>query len=230
MAAPETAIRKRQQIANANRMMFIWVAAISAVVGISLVLSWLLFQRAKFNEDVLSQKGETATILTKNNAAIGALKDQVRVLNTNQALRDSMAPGEEQPIRVILDALPSDVNSAALASSIQTKFLDDPALKTESITVDPVAGVESQSDTSVVDVSSDTTTDENQITFRFVVSVDAANATPLKDLLQKLERSIRAIDVTSLNVESQGARLVLTVNGRAFYEPAKTADLKDKKV
>jgi len=132
----------------------------------------------------------------------------------------------------VLDALPSEANSSALGSSLQEKFLKDPALTIESLNVDPVAGVESQSDSNVQDASSsdDGTGGENQITFRFSVSTDVNNASALKSLLQRLERSIRAINITTLGVETQGNKLVLTVDGYAFYEPAKTVELKDKTV
>jgi hypothetical protein len=230
MATQDTALRKRQQIASANRMMFIWVAAISAVVGIAIVASLFLLQKAWFNEKVLAEKANTASVLTKNNEVVGELKNQVRVLNTNEALRSAMAPGEDQPVQVVLDALPSDANSSALGSSLQEKFLNDSALRVESLNVDPVVGVESEADQNVQDASRATVTGDNQITFRFSVSTDVNNASALKNLLQKLERSIRAVDIISLTIETQGPRLVLSVNGRAFYEPAKTVDLKDKTV
>ncbi|HMI09336.1 MAG TPA: hypothetical protein VK497_02955 [Candidatus Saccharimonadales bacterium] len=233
MATGDTALRKRQQIANANRMMFLWVAAVSVVVGIAAVLSLFLVQKALFNEKVLAEKDKTASTLVKNNKAIDELKNQVRVLNTNQALKDSMAPGETQPVQVVLDALPSEANSSALGASLQEKFLNDGALKLESLNVDPVVGVESQSDQNVQDASASSTeavVGQKQITFRFAVSTDLANANALKDLLQRMERSIRTIDITSLTVETQGARLVLTVEGHAFYEPAKSVELKDKTV
>jgi hypothetical protein len=231
MAGQETALRKRQQIANANRMMFIWVAAISAVVGIAIVGSVFLFQKATFNEEVLAIKSKTASTLRANNKIIPELEDEVRQMNTNKALIDSMAPNQTQPIRVVLDALPSDANSSAFGASLQEKFLNDPALKIESLTVDPVAGVESQSASNVENaavVSDDGAT--NEISFRFSVSVDIANASALKDLLQKLERSIRAIDLRTLKIETQGNRLLLAVEGRAFYEPVKTVELKEKTV
>lgn len=232
MAAQDTALRKRQQIANANRMMFMWVAAVSAVVGIAIVMSIFLLQKAWFNEKVLAEKSKTASTLVHNNEVIGDLKDEVRVLNTNQALKDSLAPGEDQPVQAVLDALPAEANSSALGSSLQEKFLNDPALTIESLNVDPVVGVEAQTDANVQDASSSTpqTTGDNQITFRFSVSTDVNNASALKNLLQKLEHSIRAIDITSLTTETQGTRLVLTVDGHAFYEPAKTVELKDKAV
>jgi hypothetical protein len=229
MAGQEMALRKRQQIANANRMMFMWVAAISAVVGIAIVGSIFLFQKASFNEKVLTAKANTASTLHKNNQAIPELENQIREMNTNQALTDSMAPNQTQPIRVVLDALPSDANSSALGSSLQERFLNDPALKIESLSVDPVAGVESQSAGSVENASSTASDDSaHEITFRFSVSADIGNANALKDLLRKLERSIRAIDITTLKIETQGNRLLLVVDGRAFYEPAKTVELREK--
>ena len=235
MAVQDVALRKRQQIANANRMMFVWVAAISAIVGIAAVASLFLLQKAWFNERVLAEKAKTASTLVENNKVIGNLKDEIRVLNTNEALKSVMAPGENQPVQVVLDALPAEANSSALGSSLQEKFLNENGLSIESLNVDPVAGIESQTNTSVQDASKSTTSSssgqtEHQIDFRFSVSTAANNPTALKNLLQKLERSIRAIDIRSLTIETQGPRLVLTVDGRAFYEPAKTVDLKDKTV
>lgn len=228
----EVAIRKRQQIANANRMMFIWVAAVSAVVGVAIVGSIFLVQKAWFNEKVLMEKTKTASTLTENNKVIDELKDQIRVLNTNEALKSAMVNSESQPVQVVLDALPADANSSALGSSLQEKFLNGSGLSIESLNVDPVQGVESQTNQSVQDASAPNagTMGDNKIYFRFSVSTAANNATAFKELLQKLERSIRAIDITSLTIETQGARLVLAVEGHAYYEPAKTVELKDKTV
>jgi hypothetical protein len=213
-------------------MMFTWVAVVSAIVGIALVASLFLLQKAWFNEKVLAEKGKTASTLVHNNEVIEKLKDEIRVLNTNEDLKSAMAPGESEPIQVVLDALPSEANSSAFGSSLQEKFLKDPALTIESLNVDPVAGVESQSDSNVQDASADSSTSggKNQITFRFSVSTSVNNASALKSLLQRLERSIRAIDITTLAVETQGTKLVLTVDGHAFYEPAKTVELKNKTV
>jgi hypothetical protein len=232
MAAQEsTAIRKRQQIANANRMMFMWVAGVSAVVGIALVASVFLFQKALFNEKVLTEKSKTASTLVNNNKVVDELKNQVRVLNTNDALKSAMAPGESQPIQVVLDALPSEANSSAFGASLQKKFLNADGLQLDALSVDPVIGVESQSTTGVQDASkSSSSVSQNQITFSFTVSTDVSNANALKSLLTNLEHSIRPIDISSLSVEAQGVRLVLKVEGATYYEPAKTVDLKDKTV
>jgi hypothetical protein len=230
MANQDVAIRKRQQIANANRMMFVWVAAVSAIVGVAIVGSLFLLQKAWFNEKILLEKANTAGTLTKNNEVIDELKDQIRVLNTNEELKSAMVQADSQPVQVVLDALPSDANSSALGSSLQEKFLSGSGLTIESLQVDPVAGIESDTSQNVQDASSSTAGGDNQIFFRFSVSTGVDNASALKELLQKLERSIRAIDITSLTIETQGARLLLSVQGHAYYEPAKTVELKDKTV
>lgn len=225
---PTTVVRKRQQIANANRTMFIWVALASVVVGVAAVAIVFLGQKALFNERVLAEKANTAGVLEQNLDTIEELKNQVRLMNTNDALRSAMAPGETQPIQVVLDALPSEVNSSALGASLMKMIKEDTRIQDESFRVDPVAGVELSDDLAVQDASA--TGLPNQINFSFAVSVNAADVSALKELLQRLERSIRAIDVTKLAIEGQGDRVVMTVDGNAYYEPAKTVELKDKTV
>lgn len=230
MAVEGTALRKRQQIANANRMMFMWVAGVSAVVGVAVVISIFLVQKAIFNEKVLAEKSKTASILVKNNKAVAELENQIRVLNTNENLKKVMVPGEVQPVQVVLDALPSDANSSAFGASLQKNFLSADGIELDSLTVDPVQGIEAQDGTTASTTSGTGSTTGDQITFSFSVSTASNNADGLKNLLLKLESSIRPIDLTSVTVEAQGDRLVLQVDGSTFYQPAQSIDLKDKVV
>jgi len=221
------ALRKRTQIAKANRTMFLWIAVGSALVGCALVVSFFLAQKLFFNEKVLAEKEKTVAVLKANNSVAGDLATQVRVLDTNQALASVKANQNDNAIQVILDALPSDANSNALGASLQQKLLAGIAgLTIESLQLDPVVGVESLDAGSTTDASSATDT-SNQITFQFAVS---GSQDALKNVLTNLERSIRAIDILSLRIESQGATQVMTVQARAYYEPARTIELKDKVV
>jgi cell division protein FtsL len=228
MQPNEVAVRKRTQIAKANRVMFVWVAAISVVVGFGLVGSIFPAQKLFFNEKVIAEKEKTVSTLKANNANISELEAQVRVLDSNQALIDSKAKPDDQAIQAILDALPSDANSLALGASLQNKLLTDiGGLTLQSLQVDPVLGVEQlATDATVLDATA-TEAVSNQITFRFSVS---GTTDALKEVLSRLERSIRAIDIISVRIESQGAAQVLTAEARAFYEPAVVVELKDKLV
>lgn len=221
------AIRKRTQIALANKMMFLWVAGVSVIFGVSLVLAIFLTQMLLFNERVLIEKNRTIATLDKNNSNVEELQRQVNILNTNQALIDSKSKSDDQAIQVILDALPSDANSLALGASLQNKLISGVnGLTLNSLQVDPVVGIESlDSNITVIDASADEGESQNEITFRFSVN---GNETALRGVLANLERSIRTIDVTSLKIENQGKTRLMTVTGRAFFEPAIEVKLKDK--
>ena len=231
MATDGVALRKRQQIANANRMMFLWIAGVSVVVGIAVVASIFLVQKAMFNEKVLSEKSKTARVLEQNNRAVSELEDQVRVLNTNESLKRLMVAGESQPVQVVLDALPADANSSAFGASLQNTFLTGNGITLESLTVDPVFGVEVASGTEGQAVATTDGSGSDQIiTFSFIVSTTSDNADALKNLLVKLESSIRPIDMTKVTIEAQRDRLNLRVDGRTYYQPSQTIDLTEKVV
>lgn len=220
------AIRKRAQISKANRTMFIWIALSSAIVGASLVVSFFLFQNLIYNEKVLFAKQETVNTLNTNNANVPELQNQILILDTNQALASVKANEDDQAIQVVLDALPADANSLALGASLQSKLLTGVSgLTVDSLQIDPVVGVESLENGRIESGAGGVT--ENIISFRFTVT-GSQNA--LRKVLQNLERSIRQIDLSSMRIESQGKKQTLTVQGKAYYEPARTVELEDKVV
>jgi hypothetical protein len=228
MQPNNTAIRKRTQISKANRTMFMWVAISSVVVGIALVVAFSLVQQLFYNERILAEKEKTVAILKANNAVIPELETQVRVLDTNEALKSVRASEDDQAIQVILDALPSDANSLALGASLQNKLLSGiSGLTIESLQVDPVIGIESLTDSTSSEQDASAVDSASQITFQFTVS---GNQNALKQVLTNLERSIRAIDILSLRIESQGSSQLMSVQARAFYEPTKVVELTDKVV
>lgn len=232
MKPNDTALRKRTQISKANRTMFIWIAASSALVGFAIVIAIFLGQKLVFNEKILIEKNKTISVLNADNNVVGDLKTQVQVLDTNTDLASVKARDSDQTIQVILDALPSDANSLALGASLQNKLLAGVAgLTIDSLQVDPVVGIESLTSSTGTAISTSKSTSgiasESQITFRFAVS---GNPDALKQALTNLERSIRTIDITNLQIENQGSTQIMTVQGRAFYEPAKNVALYDKVV
>ena len=208
MQPKNVALRKRTQIAKANRAMFIWVACASILVGFAVVGSIFLVQMLIFNEKVLSEKDNTVKILKTNNNNIPALESEVRALDANQALIDTKARPTDRALQVILDALPSELNSDALGSSLQEKLLIGNGVSLKSLQVDPAVG-------------------NGTITFNFSASGDEA---ALKLVLNNLERSIRTIEIISLKIENQGSIRLMTVRAKAFYEPKLLVELKNKVV
>lgn len=209
MEKTDKTIRKRQQISNANRMMFIWVAAGSGVVGIALVVSIFLVQQLIFNEKVLLKKNETISSLKQSQEAVPTLREQIAVRNTDQALLDSRAKESDKPLQVIIDALPDSANSAALGASLQNVLIPGTGIQLEALKVDPLT------EESV----------DGIMTFTFTASVDRNSIGELRNLQQRLERSIRAISVKTILIETNTTKATMTVSGEAYYEPARTLTL-----
>lgn len=233
MANNSMALRKRAQIAKANRTMFLWIIAASLIVGASVVVAIFFGRNLIYNEKVLFAKNETLNILRDNNEAVPELENAVRVLDTNDALASIKANPTDQNIQVILDALPADANSLALGASLQSKLLKDiGGLKLTSLQVTPVAGIESLDESAEVvaeePVEGEETLAGSEINFQFSVT---GSQDELKQVLVNLQRSLRLIDVRTLTIASgDDSGLTLTVEGRAFYVPAKSIEMTDKEV
>lgn len=214
-----TALRKRAQIAKANRIMFIWVAGASVIVSASIVMVIVMIQKGVHNQEAISKLNDTVKTLKQNNSNVGELENSIRKLGSNQSLLGLRANESNNALQVILDALPADANPSALGASMQTKLF--PAdLEVESIQIIPMGEAVSTTDGTSSEPS-------NTIEFRFTVKGDTAQ---LKSLLERLERSIRTIQLKRVVIESMGAKQSLSVEGEAYYEPAKQLQLNNVEI
>jgi len=202
----------------------VWVAGAAAVFGICLVLAISLFERIAFRQEVIGQKTDTVSNLESNVKTAETLKEEIRVLNTNQALLDTPRLDGTEPLSVILDALPSTANSSALGASLQQKLLNETGVTVESLTVEPIAGVEDVDD----DASADAATGDNVINFQFTITVGSGQAGQLQNALRRLEKSIRTIDLSTVSVEQQGSKITLIAEGQAYYQPGTKVQLKEE--
>jgi hypothetical protein len=205
--------------------MFMWVAGASVIVSVSFVVGWMMIQKAAHNQKAINELSTTVKTLESNNKNVGSLEDKLRSLGSNEALLALRSNDTDNALRVILDALPSDANPSALGASLQSKLFGDVTVESNQVT--PVGGDGALIDESADTTTSDSSTDAQSITFQFSVRGGAAE---LKELLTRLERSIRTIQITSVKLDSSGTDQVLTVEGQAYYLPAKTLELKNKDI
>lgn len=213
---------KRQQIHKSGRMMFAWVAGASVVVGFAVVSAWFLIQRIVFETKVTSEKQSTVQTLKDNNEAVGKLRDEVRVLNTNAALRSARLNDDEEPLRVVLDALPADNNPLALGASVQLLVSRTAGAKLESFQV---------GDGTNVEVSNQATTRTDGVQqIPFTMAVSGGNADTLKNVLKNFEKSIRVIDIDAMTIEQGENKATMTITGHGYYLPGKTITLTKKEV
>ncbi len=210
-------IRKRNLIEKTRKTVMIWVAAASCALGAVVVIAFLLMQTILFNSKVIGMKNDTLQTLKDNIAVVPDLEAEIRVLDTNEALKKVSLSTDSRPLQSILDALPADDNRLALGASLQQKlFSDVPGLTVDSLSVDPSA----QSGQVVAEEELDGGLRE--LPFSASISGDSD---ALKQALQRLEKSIRAINVKSINGTSSGQNVSLQIVGTAYYLPAPDLNL-----
>ena len=193
------------------------------IAGFAVVVAGFLIQRIVFESKVVVEKQNTVNTLQANNKAVDKLRDEIRVLNTNAALSSVKLNDNEEPLRVILDALPADNNALALGASVQSLVARTSDVKLESFQVGE--DVATSDDTAKLGSS---VKGVQQIPF--TMSISAANPDALRDVLKNLEKSIRVIDIDAMTIEQGDSRVVMTVNGHGYYLPAKTIQLTKKEV
>lgn len=224
----ESSIRKRQQIFKANRMMFLWVAMASAVIGFALVISISLMQRIIYNQKVIGEKNKTYSTLANNNKKVSQLEDQIKTINySSDVLKKLRAKDSDDPIQVVLDALPSDSNRLALGSSLQNVLLANiPGSSLESMKV------ESTAEASSVKKSTATTgtVENNSLDVTFTLKINSGSEDSIREMLTRLEKSIRTFKVTNVKIEYSLDKMNVTVTAKAYYEPAKVVELTEKVV
>lgn len=224
-AAPVVGVRKRQQIASSNKVMFLWVAGASVLVAFALVVSVFLIKQIVFAEKVLIEKSNTIGVLDDNIEVSAALNKNVNKLRADRNLALVRSSASDNNLDVVIDAMPYAADEVALGSSLQNVLLTGASI--ESIDVQPVDG--GSSDTSVVDTSSiEQVGDSQSIIFSFKAT---GSSEQLQDILDRLNKSIRPINVISLQLESAGANnMTMSVQAATFYQPQKTVELSEKVV
>jgi hypothetical protein len=219
MVAKQTAVGKRQKIAQSNKAIFIWISGMSALVGVCAVLSWFLIQQLEFHTRVANKTGATASTIRENIKTVEKLRDNIRLLEVNSNLNSAKSDPDSRALQVILDALPADSNDLALGASLQQKLIT------------PVNGVTIET-LSVGNQVAGTSTSESSVTgvqkAPFVLTLTSTDVNALKEVLANFERSIRTIDIDNFTLEKSETKYKLTLNAHAYYQPATVAALKDK--
>lgn len=218
--------RKRQQIANSNRTMFLWVAGASVIVAFSIVGSIFITKQLVFNQKIIAAKTTTADVLKKN---IDSAKELDAAINKLRADRNiSSVPSsttKANNLDKVLDALPYEGDWIGLGSSLQSTLLRGisvESLSVDSISLDAVgsSGVDPSLAASVADAQA--------ISFSFKVS---GNVSELKTLMERLNNSIRPIKIVNLKLESGGpGRIDATVQAVTYYQSKKTFELREEAI
>lgn len=215
-----TGLKKRQQIEVAGRTMFVWVAIAAVALSFCVATGQYLFTKWDYNNKILGKKSTTSQTLANNITNAEKLREEVTNLSANQDLASVKTNPDDPNIKSVLDALPTDFDPAALATSLQQVILSRSGVSIESISVPPDV------DTST-EASSPTPVAPQQIKFSFAVT---GSFDKIKSLVVDLGRTIRPMQITGLTLNGSDNSLRATFDVITYYQPAQTVKLGTEEV
>lgn len=223
-----TGVRKRQQIQNTNKRIFLWLAGAAVIVSICLVALQFLVREFMFNQTVISKKADTNKTLVQNIEQANELQKNINALLANEnlnALKYEAETTETTALNVILDALPTDGDATAFANSLQAVVLPRSGVSLRELDTtsleDPLA---LQSETAIgVAPAADTAT---TLTLPFSAGFSGKYENVQQALID-MARVIRPINLTELAIRADDNNLLqVDIAGVTYYLPAKTVEVR----
>lgn len=213
-----TGLKKRQQIEIAGRVMFVWVAIAASALSFCAATGQYLFVRWQHNNSVLAAKQKAADTLTSNIDNAKNLIKEVDGLVADNALSLVKTDPKDPNTKSVLDALPTTFDPAALATSLQQVILNKSGVAIDSISVPQELDVRSEDSKKAI---------PQEMSFSFIVSGSYEN---IKKALADIERTIRPINITSLNLAGSDNNLRAAVEATTYYQPPKSVEVGEESV
>lgn len=223
MADKKKVSEKHLKIDKDQTTMLAVIALSVAVVIFSLFATKSMVTKGLYQKRALSARKEVVTTLKKNYDSAQTLFTQYKVFaEDNPNILGGSNNGNtnldgSNPV-LVLDSLPSVYDAPALAASIEKVMSDrNVTIKSLSLTDDPTTYPDDPQ----------ATPQAKAVTFSFQGETNYDGASKL---LSDFERSIRAFDVTSIEISGSDTKLKLNVSMNTYYQPAKSLNLTATKV
>ncbi|HVI60768.1 MAG TPA: hypothetical protein VM535_01285, partial [Candidatus Saccharimonadales bacterium] len=190
-----------------------------------LFASKAVFSQTRYQARVISAKEKAHHQLednldTYNKLAIGYKAFNSASPNVIGGNKDGTGQNDGPNSKIILDALPSSYDFPALTSSIE-KILADSNLKVTSIT-----GTDDQ----LNQQGNTSSPSPKPVEIPFSFTVANANYASVSKLVDRLQHSIRPIQIDSIDLSGGVNDMTVTVNAHTYYQPAKNVTITEKVV
>lgn len=213
---------KQLAIDKDNAAIVIAVGIASFVIIFSLVACNALIKQERYQSKVIGKKKETLKVLKTNAEEVKKLETSYQAFaSTPQNVLGGSSTGTgdrdgENP-RLVLDALPSKYDFPGLTSSLN-KLFQQYQLESITGTDDEVAQAAAQSSSQPQPI---------EMPFTVVVNGTAQNS---KEILEKMEKSIRPMQVKTLTLNGQSDQLKISVSAHTYFQPQKKFEVRSEQI
>ncbi len=215
---------KRVQISKANTTMVIATAIAAFALTFTVIAGRALLNKRAYQAKVINAKEKAVDQLEANIKATNSLATSYKAFvstSSNVIGGNPAGTGDRDGdnAKIVLDALPSQYDFPALASSLEKIALDN-GYKINSIT---------GTDDEVIQKENKESINPTPLAMPFQMSVQT-NLTGAKNLLSLLERSIRPIKVQTVNLSGSNGELDVVITAETYYQPQKSLNIETKVV
>lgn len=216
---------KRVAISKANTQIMIVVAIASVLSVFALVAAKTLWSEQGAQARLIHAKEQARDQLKANVAAVDKLMASYKDFESQDPniiggkTTDRGDRGGDNA-KIVLDALPSQYDYPALASSIQ-KIANNLHLN-----ITDFSGTDDEVNQQATPPSSSPA----PVAIPFQFTVDSANYDEVKRLIKTLEHSIRPIQIQQLTIKGSSDQMQATIAAQTFYQPGKVMSIRTEAI
>lgn len=216
---------KRLLIDKANTRIVIYVSVAAFILVFSLVATKTLVSEAAYQNRVISAKRVAVNQLKADLSATTKLQSSYNAFvnmpqNALGGNPDGTGPQDGNNAKIVLDALPSTYDFPGLTTS-----LDNLLSSQSGITIDGISGTDEEATLG----NNQSSSNPQPQPIPFSVSV-TGNYSSLQGVISTFERSIRPIQVQTLDISGTEPDLTMSITAQTYFQPAKSLNISEKVV
>ncbi len=216
---------KRMLIDKANARIVVYVSVAAFILVFSLVATKTLVSQAAYQNRVISAKRTAVNQLKTDISATSQLKSAYDAfVNTPQNAINGNPSGtgtqDGSNAKIVLDALPSSYDFPGLTTALDNLLSAQNGIKINSI---------SGTDDELNQASNQTSSSPQASPIPFSVSV-TGNYPSIQNVVGVFERSIRPIQVQTVQISGTSDGITMNVTAQTYYQPAKSLNINKKVV
>lgn len=207
---------KHVLVDKANTTVIVAAAVATAIVVFAIFASIELVNKISYQNKVIGHRNVAAEQLEENVESVE--KIQVAYSSFDGSV-ESLIGTSDKNSKVVLDSLPSKYDFPAFATSLEFLILN------AGLTIDSITGTD---DEVAAEVSS-----INPVTIEIPFEISATGTyDQAVTLLGDIQRSIRPINITSIEVsaEGEGDQVSVSIIAKSYYQPTKELGVNEQVV
>lgn len=204
---------RKKQIDDAHKQLVMLIAFAGSAILVTFIVGRNIWDKTIYQYKVNEEAAKYEAILKENVAAINKIKSNVNALKADDALNlANLKTDDKTPLQVVLDAMPTSGDGITLGSSLQDKIF---SLSKANVSLSVNNSSAKSENTKSKKLSS---TSGKPVSMIFGASI-TGSVSDVKDTLEIMERTIRPISVTDINVHGTDDSMTVDVKAKTYYTP-----------